>query len=806
MLLTNYIRSAWRNILRHKLFSIINILGLAMGLCVYVFANLLTDYEANHDRFFENAKRIYTVGMTIRPEANAGINEMNAVAPALLPLIREQIPELETSARTFLDEALFTIGEDSYYQKLRFADPEFLQIFDFEYIAGSASALENPLGMVLTENAANKYFGSLDPVGMTISVDHNTDFTVTAVIKDPPANTHLKTYFFEHAPFEVLVPIRAMNTLKNVDANSYWDEMHPTNLTYLLLEGDISQNDIKERLEAVYKQNFDQEMKQFSSGLFIQPLSDANLAHWRLIGLPVMSTIGLLGLLVLGVACVNYTNLAAAQSMKRTREIGIRKVHGAAKLQLWFQFIVESTLVTLLALAVAVSVLEFFIPFFNMMTGKALILDYMETLPWLVTTVLLVGLLSGSYPAYIISKTDPIKSLRDTGLKGRSSIWIRSTMIALQFTISVCLLADALVVLSQNEKIEQSSQIFAKEQTYTLTGLDTPQIQDRYELLRREIRAIPGVESFSLSSQIPFEGTQHLILASTVNNDFEDAFSINVLYMDHEFLNTYDFKQLAGRSLTINDVRAAQSATFNVLINERAAHNLGFMDANQAIGNEFYSSGSTNEFTTYRIVGLVEDKNIMGLHNDIKPFVMFSANDGYVDASIKLSDNAPADVTEQIAQVWKQVIPEYPVQGRYLTETFQDLFGIFEAASLSLVIFAIFALILALIGLYGLSAFMAEQRIKEIGIRKVYGASSPQVVHLLVWQFSRPVIWSLPFALGLAYLASDAYLAFFAERIGLPYGTLLLAAVICVLLSWATVVGNSYAVARQNPIKALRYE
>lgn len=809
MLITNYMTSALRNIARNKLYAIINIVGLTMGITVYLFANILVDYEYSHDTFYQNSDRIYTVGLNIRPEANAGITEMNAVPSAVLPHIKTELPELKTTARTYIKEFLISVSGENYYQKLRFADPELLSIFNFDYVYGDSTALSNPAGMLITESTAKRLFADDNPIGKTITIDHQNDLVVTAVIKDPPANTHLNSYFLENIPFQMIISMAAMERIADVRPDEDWEEMHPTNLTYILLPENLDHQWLEAGLNGVYQKYFTEGHKKFASGIFANPLIEANLSHWKLIGLPILTAIKTLGFLVLIIASVNYINLAAAQSMKRTREVGLRKVHGAGKRQLWTQFIIESITITLIAMLLAISLLELAIPIFNLATGKILSLNYIETLPWLITTTMVVGFLSGSYPAYMIGKTNPIESLYGTWLKGRSSLWIRGLMSGTQFAISVFMLALALVVISQNDKVQNSSNVFPKEQIYVLEGFDVPQIAERQALLKNEISSIAGIENFAFSSQVPYEATQHVFQISSIINDFDKAFNINRLVMDYDFLDTYNMKLVAGRILSDNfmlDNQPSDSKNFNVIINEMTAQNLKFKTPEQAIGNVFYSLGNEGAAITYTIVGVIENQNILGLHNGIKPFIMLTIPSAFNEASIKISSAADPQIIQSIEAAWKRVIPEYPMRGRYLTEVFQDLFGIFSLASKSLTAIAIFALILAMIGLFGLSAFMAEQRTKEIGIRKVHGATPPQVVHLLVLQFSKSAIIALPFALGAAYLASTTYLEFFDDRIAVPYDILLFAGLIGLLLSWATVAGNSYAVARQNPINALRYE
>ncbi|MBT6328274.1 MAG: FtsX-like permease family protein [Kordiimonadaceae bacterium] len=808
-MLRNYIKVAIRNIARNKLYAVINIVGLAMGLSLYLFGGLLSDYENSHDTFYENYERIYTVGASINPNANAGIVETNSVSPAVTPILKTELPELQAVARTLVREFLFSIEDNHYYQKLRFADPALLQIFDFDYISGDVSALNSPSGLLISESAATKYFGDQNPIGKTIKLNHKIDLIVSAVIKDLPPNTHFNTYFFDHVPPDVFAPLGAMQSITGFEPDLDWDDFNTVNKTYILLPEILDQEWLQERLDGIYLQHFNIELKKLVSGLFARPIVEANMSIWKMNDIPAIESIEILGLLVLIVACVNYTNLATAQSLKRSREVGLRKTLGAGPVQLLLQFIVESVTLTIFAMFVAISLLEFTIPLFNSITGKILTIDYMSTLPWLILTALIVGIISGSYPAYVIAKTNPIEALRTAGLKTPATSWIRSVMIGVQFTISVFMLAVVMVMLLQNNRLEENSNIFAKDQIYTLDGFDVSQIFERKQIIKNEILKLPGVENFTLSSQVPYEGMQTFFAASSTRTDFSSSFNINQMAIDQDFLKTYAIELIAGRILSQNnpmDIGGSDKRDFNVVINELAVQNLKFSSAQEAIGKVFYQNLGNDIVNSYKVVGVSENKNILGFHNEIKPFVMLVQPDGYRVASIKLSSSADPSIIRDIEVVWKRVIPDYPFRGRFLDERFQDMFRIFEIASTSLGVFAIFAFILALIGLFGLAAYMAEQRTKEIGIRKVHGATPPQVVNLLIWQFSKPVAWAMPFSVCLAYLASDQYLEFFDDRIGFPFGLIIGAAIIGLLLSWVTVATHAYNVARANPINALHYE
>lgn len=807
-MLGNYIKTALRNIKRNKTYAVINIFGLALGLTIYIFGGLFAEYEYSHDDFFENHDRIYSIGSVFTPEIDVGVGQLDGTLPAVTPIIKTELPEIEAVARTFYKEFLFTIDNTHYYQKLRFADPELFNIFDFEFIAGDHSALNSTTRLIITESMAHKYFAAQNPIGKTITLDHENDFTIAAIIRDLPANTHFNSVFIENVPFEFVAPMAIMERMTGISPDEDWDNFSPSNLTYILLPEHLDQIWLQNQINGIYERHFDEKSKKLFASLFVIPIIEVNTSIWNAIGIPAIDVIEWLGILVLIITCVNYTNLATAQSMKRAREVGLRKTLGAGPVQLLSQFIVESIMVTLIAMVIAVSILEFIIPIFNATTGKALSINYLTTIPWLIMTLMIVGILSGSYPAYLITKTNPIEVLRDSGLKGHASTWIRGLMIGIQFTISVFILALVLVIYSQNAKVVESSKVFPKDKIYTLDRVGVEPLTERHELLRNEISNIRGVENFSLSSHVPYHLTgRDLVEVSRIIDSFTASIAINKLSIDQQYLKTYSMPLVAGRALLTSialDTEKAGRKTVNVLVNELAAQNLGFVTPENAIGKSFYGNG--NGLMTYKIVGVVGNQNYEGFQNRINPYVMIMNPLGYNLASIKLFDAADAQTIKDIEAVWKRLIPDFPMQGRLLEDIFQDNFVKFKIASTALSVFAFFALVLALIGLYGLAAYMAEQRTKEIGVRKVYGASSPQILELLIWQFSKPVIWATPFALGFAYLASDFYLGLFEERIGLPYAALVIAGLIALILSWITVATHAYKVARTNPVNALHYE
>ena len=810
----SYLKTVLRNLAKNKLYAAINILGLAIGLSVFLLSILLTDYETNHDHMFSERDRIYTVGAVFHPSANIGVLETDAVQSAMGPIIKAQIGELEAVARTILREYLVTVGADSFYQDIRFADAEFTKIFDFDYIHGDDRVLNDPSSLLLTESAAMKYFGRTDVIGETLELDHKHSLSVGAVVKDIARDSHFNSGFIESATLEFVAPFTALHRITDYPMEGEWNNLSFGNLTYMLLPESMSAESLQQGIDAIYEEHVSEDRKtEFLSAYKTRSLVEANTSIQDAIGMPLVDTIRILGLLVLIVACVNYTNLATAQSFSRTREVGLRKTFGADRKQLLIQFLVESTAIAFIALVIAVAALEVIIPWYNLLTSKVVALNYLQSGPALVGCALAVGLVAGAYPAYLITGVRAIDTLKNTLPSGRSGGLFRSAMIGVQFAISTFMLAMVMIMVLQNEKIQESSSIYPREQMLILERLGISDIQGSHEALKERMLRIEGVEQFSFSSHVPFEQSNNSFPASAISGDHASKFSINRISIDIDFFENYGIQLLAGRNLSLdysNDEKKEDSLSINVVLNELAVTRLNLGSADEAVGKKFYNVLSETPLEAKRyeftVVGVVESQNFLGLHNKIKPMVFLMEREDHSRASLKVSGNQLLRTLESIDDVWNEVIPEYPIQRRFLNDIFEEVFVMMRTMTNVLLGFAAVALSLALIGLFGLAAYMAEQRTKEIGIRKVLGAKISQITYLLIWQFSIPVIWSLLAAIPAAYFAGLAYLNFYAERIDNVAPVLLLASLVGVVTAWLIVTVHALKVARCAPIKSLRYE
>ena len=809
----NNIKIALRNLRKNTVFAAINIVGLAIGLSVYVFGGILVDYEQNHDTFFENADRVYTISSTASPELNAGFKEINSTWTAVGPIIKTELEDLDAMARTIAEEYLVGVGDNRFYQWVYAADADFLRIFDLDYIGGDSTALDDPSSVILSESSAIKYFGSTDVIGKTLTLDNQHDFYVRAVYRDIPRNSHFNSLPIIETTLGVMIPVAAVARMnENFDVNGGWNNLSLSNGTYLMLPPDHDREWLQSQLDNIYETHFSDGHKDIVSAIHAVPLEEANLALWKLVGIPAVGVVQLLSILVLAIACANYANLATAQALGRSREVGMRKTMGASQTQLLTQFLVESLVIATIAMILAVAILEVLIPLFNNVTNKVVALDYLGTLPWLVATTLIVGLCAGAYPAWLITRASPIDALRDVARKGRSGSKVRSVMIAGQFAISTFMLALVAVVYFQNEKMEESSYTFPRDEIYTISRVNTSDVVERRDALRNELQNVNGVSSVAFSSQVPYEQSNSTTYLSPNPGDEASRFQVQLMRMTPEFMDVYDIPLLAGRNLSRDiagdelDRDLEEARPLNVLVNEMFLEQQGISGPEAALNQRFYNVDSNDERQEYVIVGVVPTQNFVGLFNPDKPWMYLYDPPVLRIASVRIEAGSMMSVVTEIEQAWDRVIPEYPIQGKFLNETFDDSFNVLRYMNMALAGFAFLALALAFIGLFGLAAFMAAMRTKEIGVRKVLGASSTQIARLLVWQFSKPVVWALALALPLAFFASSQYLNFFAERIASPVLVLVGAGLLAVVLAWSTVAGHAIRIARSNPVMALRYE
>lgn len=807
----NYLKIALRAMGKNKLYAAINIFGLAIGLSVFLFANILVNYEKNHDTNFANHERIYTPGYRLAPDANIGVKELGTTHSTMGPILAAELDEIETAVRTVHSSYVVSIGDNHYNERIKFAEADFLKIFDLDYIQGQNNALEQPDSMVINEEIAIKWFGRTDVVGETVMVNSDHPMQITAVINEVAVNTHFNAMIVGSG-LEVIAAFAALDPLEEYDLNGNWNNLSAGDHTYIMTKAPLTDlADFERKVNDVYLNHAPEEgNRELIDSARVRQLKEVNTVLFDMTGLPIISSVQLLGLLILIIAIVNYTNLASAQSMSRTREVGLRKSMGASRLQLMSQFMMESQTTVLIAMILAVAILEFVLPSFNAVANKVVVLDYINLAPMLLLTALMTALFAGAYPSYLITRTSTLDALKDANNKGQKGGLFRSFMIGTQFMLSIFMLALVMIVFFQNQKVAESANIFPKDQILVLERIGTDAIMQKEEILRRELMELDHIEAVAFASIPPFEQSNSSTTVSVVKGDENNMVAVNQLNVSGDYLKALDVPVVAGRDFTLTDKRVSLDIrVMNVIINELAANQLGFNSPQDAIGESLW--GGTPEEQDqdnfeYRIVGVVADRNYQGLHNEVKAFMHFINLFPRQNAMIRINESATVNVIEDIESAWKRVFPDYPLEHRYLDAVFQDIYQIYKAMSGTLAGFAVIAMMLALIGLFGLAAFMARGRTREIGVRKVMGASVPQIVRLLLWQFSKPVMWALAVAIPLAIPATSVYLNFFAERINLQIPLVIISGIVAITLASSVIAVHAIKVAKASPITALRYE
>ncbi|GAA6152571.1 ABC transporter permease [Pseudoteredinibacter isoporae] len=805
----SYITIALRNLFKHKLFALINIIGLTLGLLIFMFSVLLAGYEKNHDHMFDKRERIFTLASKFAPTSGEAIGLYPDSATAYGPLIRARLPELEAVARAVHRIKQFTVDNNSYYLGARFVDSDFTRIFNFTYIHGDASALDHPNGLILTRSFAERLFGRADVLGRQMKVEQTLPLQVTAVIEDIAPDSHLNSDMRPKYELGVIASYRALTQISKLTEEG---EMGNNSAAiYVLLPTHRDRAWLQQEADAMFDKHTPDEARKSTEALRVRPLIMSNTMVWDALGFPVLIAAQVLGLMILIIAALNYTNLAAAQSLGRIREVGLRKALGASRKQLLQQFLIESLTLASFSMLLALAAIEWLVPLYNSGTGKAVDLNYAQILPYAIGVTLLVGLGAGAYPAYQISRHHPIECLRGAANGAGGKQWFRNILITAQFSLSIFMLAMVMVVYFQNQKIQELSSSFNKNDTLVLERLDIDGIVPKQKALKQQLLNQEGVAAASLSSAVPFHSAGHYRDVSKQAGDEAGQFDIAFVSVDFDYLLNYRQQLLAGRwfdEQRSQDVFEDDRAIVNVIVNQRLLDKLGISRADAAIGQTFYKIYDEKypKERQYQIIGVVADSYFFGVHQPIPPTGFMVRPQTYKYLSVHLVPEFRQQGVLNTESTWKSLIPNYPIQSKFLDYYFRLFYRIAEGINAVITGFAGIALMLSLIGLFGLAAFMAQRRTREIGIRKVLGASLGQVISLLVWQISKPVLWSVLLAVPLSYLAAGLYIDFYPEAIRSILPFVAFAVAIAVLMAWSIVAVHAWRVARQRPVQSLRYE
>lgn len=807
----NYLKISFRNFKRHKAFSFINIFGLAAGLASCLLIMLYIFNESSYDKHHKDGNRLYRIASV----NNKGETWAAQAAP-LAFAVKNNLPEVEQSTRlmTFTDIATMLMKyKNGNVQKQYFetngyyVDSTFFQIFTYDFIYGNGlAALNEPNSIVISKSMSEKYFGDTNPVGKALVITTpfgEFNYTVRAV--------------FDNAKYKSHIPSNYFLSMRNNDMWN-WVQQQTTILgnavffTYIKLKPGTDASHFEKKLQSFFYKQAGADMKSlgFSLKLFLQPVESIYL-HSSLQNeiasngnITYLYILGSIAAFILIIACINFMNLSTARSEKRAKEVGVKKVLGVARTSLIWQFLSESFIMCISALIIALALVQLLLPYFNQLTQKNIhFFDEPSLIFWIAGLTLITGLLAGLYPAFYLSAFKPVPILKGKIINNFSVAAFRKGLVIFQFTVSVCLVIAAIVIWQQLDYLKHQQLGFDKDQKLVLPlqqgNLNTEQ---NYTALKNELMQDPEIKSVSSGSAYPGMVNLTDMLFFSEGKTKNENVDVHLAAIGNDYIETLGFKLLSGRSFSKDFT--ADSAS--IILNETALKQLGYTYKN-AVGKKVHFDVN-NFHGSLQIVGVVKDFNFESLHNQIQPFgfttEIFANKYSYLIAS--LNTNNYSSVLKKIEATWMKLNPGVPFSYSFLDQDFQHNYEKEQRASGLVSYFTIIAIVIACLGLFGLSAFAAEQRTKEIGIRKVLGASAGQVTMLLSKEFIRLVIVAILIASPVAWWTMNKWLQNFAYHTTPGWWIFIAAGILAVLIAILTISFQSIKAALANPVKSLRSE
>jgi ABC-type antimicrobial peptide transport system permease subunit len=803
-MLQNYLKVTLRNLLKNKGYFSINLLGLALGTVCALLIFVMVRYEHSFDKFHAKADKIYRV-ITHGKDQEGKESLESGSHYSLVGALRTNFAEVKsTIVRNDGFEVQINVKDDlkgteqKYIEEnTGFVEPEFFEIFDFEIIQGEGkSALKNPNNALISETIAKKYFGNEAPIGKTIRRDGQTDFKVVGIFKDFPSNTDL--------PFKIMFSYATISQIEGKESLETWGGLWSQLETYMLLPKELTQSQVEARFPAFGKKYLDENtLKRRRYGL--QPLSDIhfnsqtnNFAN-RTASIENLWALGLVAIFLIITACINFINLATAQAVKRSKEVGIRKVLGSSRLALVYQFFGETLIITLLAIVIASASAELLLPFLNQLMGLKIEKSFLwngETALFLVCLLFVITLLSGFYPALVLSGFKPVLAIKNSITSNHAGgLNLRRGLVVLQFAISQILIIATIIATQQMDFFRSKDLGFNKDAILTV-GLPKND-PARFETLKSELERLSEIEKVSLSFAPPSAGFNWTSgFRYTPHGDTD--YAANMKMADTDYLNLYGLTLVAGRNFNRSD-------TLNeIVVNEALTQKLGFKTPQEALG-QIIMMGRRNQ-SSREIVGVVKDFHVFSLHQSIMPVVIGSNRGAYNIAGIKLNMSNVKETLPKIEKIWTSVFPEYVYEYDFLDKQLGEFYLGEERQANLFKIFALIAIFIGCIGLYGLVSFMVTQKTKEIGVRKVLGASVNQIVFIFTKEFAKLLLIAFIIASPLVYYVMQGWLENFSYRIELGISVFLIAILVSALIATLTVGYKSFKAATVNPVKSLRTE
>jgi len=801
IMLRNYLIITFRNLWSQKFYSLINIAGLSIGITACILVALYIRQDLKYDTFNTNARQIYRVGFSV---CHSGVRSYHAQTPALMgPTLKEKFPEIRKMTRLYFSgRDLVAIGDKKFFQDgIAYADSTIFDVFSFQALAGdSRQFFSRPNSMVLTETTARKYFGMGNPVGKTIMIDNKYRFEVTGVIKDVPVNSHFR--------FEFLADYSSLKDQPEGNYIPQWGTIFGS-YTYILAEKGFDLLAFEKKATKLIKTYADVSNEGLTVAL--TPLTDIHLKSHLGDEIEENSSVSRIYILtsiaffVLLLACINFVNLSTARSSKRNMEIGMRKAFGAVRGQLILQFLGESVLFSMIAFILSLITVFLVMPFFSMAAGTTVEFNFSGSWPvYLLMAVLAlaVGILAGLYPSFYFSSFQVSGIIKDKISSDHRKIsvsFLRKGLVILQFAISIVLIAGTIAVNLQLRYLRNYNMGFDKE--YMIVVPVHQQISDRYATIKNELKNIPGVIRVTAGLGAPVCGSKFgtECRPNGVNNP-KGSFPIEVNSVDYDYMDHFGVKLLAGRNFS----NAFQTDFPDAMIvNEKMVRMLGFKNPQEAIGKSY--ALSLNDFKP-RIIGVISDFNSNSLHDEMMPQVFLTNPDWFRAIILKVTSNNISSTLGKVKERWTGFFPQYPFEYRFLDETIGKLYRSEEKYAQVILVFSTVALFIACLGLLGLASFVTEQRKKEIGIRKVQGAATGNIIRLISGDFLVLVLIANIIAWPVAYYFLNKWLLDFAYRIALNIWIFICAGGLAFLIALLTVSFQATKAALANPAVSLKCE
>jgi len=786
----NYVKIAFRNIKSHKGFSLINTAGLAIGISCCILILQYIRHEFSFDKFHKNSMYIYRVVQKQEGKIYQGTDTFNSVPAILAPSVRDDFPEdaKVTIVRNYERQVRYK-NRQFYEKRFLYVETEFLEIFSFPVVKGDLkNALKEPYTVMITRNMAQKYFGEEDPVDKTININNEQDYRITGILENVPDNSHLKFDFL--ASFSTLLGTWGQNQLTSWKNSSVW--------TYLQLAKNSNPQKFNTQLEKYKTVGFSGHPASFH----LQPLTDIHLGQKVAFDLPGKGDIkyiylySAITLFILLIACFNYMNLSIARSFTRSKEIGIRKVVGAKRKSIIFQFFGESLVFSFSALVLALILVRLALPIFNSLTERNIKFDLSADIFFIFCLIglgIFAGLISGTYPAVFLSSFKPVRVLKGrTESISKSTSSIRNVLIIAQFAISICLIICALVINHQLHHLKNKKIGLDKDYIVTIPMINE-RMWEKYNVFKNELSQQTNILDITASKSLPTE-IDNTIQIKLGGQNVGETLRVWVDWVDFNFIDFYKMKIVQGRNFIKDSPQDLQNA---YILNETAAKAIGLENP---IGKKFGTRKGG------QIIGVVEDFHFAPLHSKIEPLALKLDPDYLKVLSVRINSSDISNTLTFIQNKWKKIFPDFPFDFSFLDERIESMYKTEMKLGQSFNYFTLIAILLSCLGLLGLASYMAEKKTKEIGIRKVLGATVPNILLLLTKEFTKFVFLANIIAWPIAYYTMNKWLQNFAYRVNIGLWMFVLSALLALFMALLTVSFQSIKAATANPVDSLRYE